>query len=285
MFRPDGLRCNAQPVTGVRLASGDNQRPARAVVVGEFDGVGQRRPAQSLRVRRLPADPPAVGGPVDCDPPRTLLVQRHQAPLLLSDRDALTSTCARRSLAAVATFLLKGERPDPRLSRRRRRCHRCASTSTAPRTAALAPGLSACVSLEEVPPLVRDADPRPGQLGWQVWAEPVVGDPNLWCASFSAGVPHGLAAIFGSSLASPHPCSGPPCRRESRGGSPSFSRGLIDRGEHAGRSEAGQRAIPKLRADCGPNGRQRPPLAGFSRTDQAIRSPCSGAPAPTENRP
>lgn len=74
-----------------------------------------------------------------------------------------------------------------------------------PRTAALAPGLSAGVSLEEVPPLVRDADPRPGQLGWQAWAEPVVGDPYLWCASFSAGVPHDLAAIFASSLASPHP--------------------------------------------------------------------------------
>ncbi|QES06165.1 DUF317 domain-containing protein [Streptomyces venezuelae] len=74
-----------------------------------------------------------------------------------------------------------------------------------PRTAALAPGLSAGVSLEEVPPLVRDADPRPGRFGWQAWTEPVVGDQYLWCASFSSSVPHDLVAIFVSSLSSPHP--------------------------------------------------------------------------------
>ncbi|WP_442817341.1 DUF317 domain-containing protein [Streptomyces sp. NBC_01216] len=54
-------------------------------------------------------------------------------------------------------------------------------------------------------PLLRDADPRPGRLGWRAWAEPVVGDPYLWCASFSASVPHDLVAIFASSVASPHP--------------------------------------------------------------------------------
>ncbi|WP_405872815.1 DUF317 domain-containing protein [Streptomyces zaomyceticus] len=74
-----------------------------------------------------------------------------------------------------------------------------------PHSAAVAPGLSAGISLEEVPPLVRDADPRPGQFGWQAWAEPVVGGPYLWCASFSAGVPHDLVAIFAAALASPHP--------------------------------------------------------------------------------
>ncbi|MFE7952421.1 DUF317 domain-containing protein [Streptomyces sp. NPDC057426] len=56
-----------------------------------------------------------------------------------------------------------------------------------------------------MPPHLRDTDPQPGQLGWQAWAEPVVGGPYLWCASFRASVPHDLAAIFASSLASPHP--------------------------------------------------------------------------------
>ncbi|MEU3397568.1 DUF317 domain-containing protein [Streptomyces filamentosus] len=74
-----------------------------------------------------------------------------------------------------------------------------------PQTAALAPGLLAGISLEEMPSLVRDADPRPGRFGWQVWAEPVVGNPYLWCASFSSSVPHDLVATFASSLASPHP--------------------------------------------------------------------------------
>ncbi|MET8740789.1 DUF317 domain-containing protein [Streptomyces sp. NPDC004728] len=74
-----------------------------------------------------------------------------------------------------------------------------------PHAAALAPGLSAGISLEEVSSLVRDADPRPGRFGWQAWAEPMVGNPYLWCASFSSSVPHDLVAIFASSLASPHP--------------------------------------------------------------------------------
>ncbi|MFJ2895870.1 DUF317 domain-containing protein [Streptomyces sp. NPDC087218] len=36
-----------------------------------------------------------------------------------------------------------------------------------PHIAALTLGLSAGISLEEVPPLVRDADPRSGRFGWQ----------------------------------------------------------------------------------------------------------------------
>lgn len=74
-----------------------------------------------------------------------------------------------------------------------------------PHLAALAPGLSAGISLEEVPPLVRDADPRPGRFGWQASAEPSVGDPYLWCAAFSGSTPHDLVAIFAAALASPHP--------------------------------------------------------------------------------
>ncbi|WP_086826754.1 DUF317 domain-containing protein [Streptomyces sp. NRRL B-24572] len=74
-----------------------------------------------------------------------------------------------------------------------------------PRTAALAPGLTAGISLEQVPSLVRDADPRPERLGWQAWAEPRVGDAYLWWAAFSGSTPHDLVAIFASSLASPHP--------------------------------------------------------------------------------
>ncbi|WP_341846333.1 DUF317 domain-containing protein [Streptomyces regalis] len=56
-----------------------------------------------------------------------------------------------------------------------------------------------------VPPLIQDADPRPDLLGWQAWAQPVLGAPYLWCASFSASVPYDLVAAFASSLASPVP--------------------------------------------------------------------------------
>lgn len=73
------------------------------------------------------------------------------------------------------------------------------------RTAATDPGLSASVSLEMLPPLIQDADLRSGLLGWQAWAEPVLGAPYLWCASFSASVPHDLVTAFASSLASPVP--------------------------------------------------------------------------------
>ncbi|MGW7082249.1 DUF317 domain-containing protein [Streptomyces sp. NPDC054871] len=76
-----------------------------------------------------------------------------------------------------------------------------------PRTTASDPGFSCSVSLEMVPPLIQDADPRPGLVGWQAWAEPVLGDPYLWCASFSASAPHDLVAVFASSLASQAPVS------------------------------------------------------------------------------
>ncbi|QXE35493.1 DUF317 domain-containing protein [Streptomyces sp. GMY02] len=72
-----------------------------------------------------------------------------------------------------------------------------------PHTTAMDPGFSAVVSLGLQPPLVQDADPRPDLMGWQAWAEPVLGAPYLWCASFSASVPHDLVAAFASSLASP----------------------------------------------------------------------------------
>lgn len=74
-----------------------------------------------------------------------------------------------------------------------------------PHTTAMDPGFSACVSLGLLPPLIEGADPRPDQVGWQAWADPVLGAPYLWCASFSAGVPHDLVAAFASSLASPVP--------------------------------------------------------------------------------
>ncbi|MFD9819048.1 DUF317 domain-containing protein [Streptomyces violascens] len=76
-----------------------------------------------------------------------------------------------------------------------------------PRTTVTDPGFSASVSLEVLPSLVQDADPRPDLVGWQVWAEPVLGAPYLWCASFSASVPHDLVAAFVSSLALPVPVS------------------------------------------------------------------------------
>ncbi|WP_258543938.1 DUF317 domain-containing protein [Streptomyces ipomoeae] len=74
-----------------------------------------------------------------------------------------------------------------------------------PRTTATDPGFSCSVSLEMLPPLIEDADPRPDLVGWQAWADPVPGAPYLWCASFSASVPHDLVAVFASSLASPAP--------------------------------------------------------------------------------
>jgi hypothetical protein len=74
-----------------------------------------------------------------------------------------------------------------------------------PRTTATDPGFSTNVSLEMLPPLIHDADPRDDLLGWQAWAEPVLGAPYLWCASFSASAPHELVAAFASSLAAPGP--------------------------------------------------------------------------------
>jgi Domain of unknown function (DUF317) len=74
-----------------------------------------------------------------------------------------------------------------------------------PHTTATDPSFSCSVSLEALPPLIHDADPREDLMGWQAWAEPVLGAPYLWCASFSASVPHDLVAAFASSLASPVP--------------------------------------------------------------------------------
>ncbi|MGA5879513.1 DUF317 domain-containing protein [Streptomyces cellulosae] len=74
-----------------------------------------------------------------------------------------------------------------------------------PHTTAMDPGFSCSVSLEMVPPFIEDADPRPDLVGWQAWADLVLGGPYLWCASFSVSVPHGLVAAFASSLASPVP--------------------------------------------------------------------------------
>ena len=76
-----------------------------------------------------------------------------------------------------------------------------------PQSTASDTGFCTRVSLEIVPPLIQDADPRPDLMGWQAWAEPVLGAPYLWCASFSASVPHDLVAAFAFSLASPAPVS------------------------------------------------------------------------------
>ncbi|MER5780269.1 DUF317 domain-containing protein [Streptomyces mobaraensis] len=74
-----------------------------------------------------------------------------------------------------------------------------------PTTTAMDPAFTSSVSLEPLPDLVHDADPRPDLAGWQAWAEPVLGESYLWCATFSASVPHDLVAAFASSLASPIP--------------------------------------------------------------------------------
>ncbi|MBB6420687.1 hypothetical protein HDC93_006312 [Streptomyces sp. AK010] len=89
-----------------------------------------------------------------------------------------------------------------------------------PRTTAMDPGCASCVSLEMLPPFIQDADPRPDLMGWQAWAEPVLGAPYLWCASFSASVPHDLVAAFASSLASPVPVPAALSPRAWRAGSP-----------------------------------------------------------------
>ncbi|MFF3556208.1 DUF317 domain-containing protein [Streptomyces tsukubensis] len=74
-----------------------------------------------------------------------------------------------------------------------------------PATTVTAPDLAATISLEAIPEHVFDADPRPGLAGWQAWADPCTGTGLLWCATFSASVPHDLVAAFASSLASPAP--------------------------------------------------------------------------------
>ncbi|NEB88841.1 DUF317 domain-containing protein [Streptomyces anulatus] len=72
------------------------------------------------------------------------------------------------------------------------------------------PTFTSQISLGEVPPLTQDSDPRvlladcdeAGLVGWQAWAEPALGAPWLWAASFAAGVPHDLVAAFAASLSS-----------------------------------------------------------------------------------
>ncbi|MFD7514094.1 DUF317 domain-containing protein [Streptomyces niveus] len=82
-----------------------------------------------------------------------------------------------------------------------------------PRSGAVDPMFTTYVSLGEVPPLIQNGDPRAltlagdeaGPAGWQAWAEPALGAPYLWAASFSAGVPHDLVGAFAASLASSAP--------------------------------------------------------------------------------
>ncbi|MFJ4972071.1 DUF317 domain-containing protein [Streptomyces sp. NPDC088755] len=82
-----------------------------------------------------------------------------------------------------------------------------------PQGAAADPTFTSQISLGEVPPLIQDSDPRvlaaeydeTGMAGWQAWAEPTLGAPWLWAASFAAGVPHHLAAAFAASLSSTAP--------------------------------------------------------------------------------
>ncbi|MFD4994681.1 DUF317 domain-containing protein [Streptomyces buecherae] len=82
-----------------------------------------------------------------------------------------------------------------------------------PQAAATDPTFTSHISLGEVPPLIQDADPRtlttePDEArpaGWQAWAEPTLGAPCLWAASFAASVPHDLVAAFATSLTSTVP--------------------------------------------------------------------------------
>ncbi|MFJ1730196.1 DUF317 domain-containing protein [Streptomyces sp. NPDC088254] len=82
-----------------------------------------------------------------------------------------------------------------------------------PQAAATDPTFTSHLSLGEVPPLIQDGDPRAliteddeaRLAGWQAWAEPALGAPCLWAASFSASVPHDLVAAFAASLSSTAP--------------------------------------------------------------------------------
>jgi hypothetical protein len=75
------------------------------------------------------------------------------------------------------------------------------------------PTFTSHLSLGEMPPLIQDADPcaltigpdEVGPSGWQAWAEPAMGAPYLWAASFGASVPHDLVAAFAHSLSSTAP--------------------------------------------------------------------------------
>ncbi|WP_029387818.1 DUF317 domain-containing protein [Streptomyces leeuwenhoekii] len=82
-----------------------------------------------------------------------------------------------------------------------------------PQAAATDPTFTSHVSMGEVPPLIQDADLRAlttgadeaGPSGWQAWAEPALGAPCLWAASFSSSVPHDLVAAFAASISSTAP--------------------------------------------------------------------------------
>ncbi|MGW2590346.1 DUF317 domain-containing protein [Streptomyces sp. NPDC001515] len=82
-----------------------------------------------------------------------------------------------------------------------------------PLAVATDPTFTSHISLGEVPPLIQDADPRilttePDEVGldgWQAWAEPAIGTPCLWAASFSSSVPDDLVAAFAASLSSTAP--------------------------------------------------------------------------------
>ncbi|MFJ5546733.1 DUF317 domain-containing protein [Streptomyces sp. NPDC093225] len=74
-----------------------------------------------------------------------------------------------------------------------------------PKTTAWDAGLSAGFSWGPLPDGIQDGDPRPDLMGWQAWAEPVLGSPYLWCATFSASTPHDLVGSFAASIASPAP--------------------------------------------------------------------------------
>ncbi|MER6465762.1 DUF317 domain-containing protein [Streptomyces sp. NPDC001228] len=82
-----------------------------------------------------------------------------------------------------------------------------------PHAAASDPTFTSHISLGEVPPLIQDADLRTltaeadeaGPAGWQAWAEPVLGAPCLWVASFGSSVPNDLVAAFAASVSSAVP--------------------------------------------------------------------------------
>ncbi|MFF7095258.1 DUF317 domain-containing protein [Streptomyces rubradiris] len=82
-----------------------------------------------------------------------------------------------------------------------------------PHATAMHPTFTARLGLSEVPPLIQDSDARvltteqdgTGPFGWQAWAEPAMGAPYLWAASFGASVPHNLVAAFAASLSSTAP--------------------------------------------------------------------------------
>ncbi|MFD4987718.1 hypothetical protein [Streptomyces sp. NPDC058374] len=91
---------------------------AYEVAVGHFDGVGQRGPAEPLRVGGLPPDPPAVLGPVDGDSPGPLLVQRQgSSPLIGSCRIPSDGTPGVRSTLSVPPGTLDGGRAQGRAGR------------------------------------------------------------------------------------------------------------------------------------------------------------------------